>query len=70
MRVPRGSAGAFVRVAAIHGVAVAGTREFAVDAGVDDRIRIPFTAPEAVLREGLRRLGVAWQEYSSRLAPR
>ena len=33
----------------------------------DDRIRIPFTAPDEALAEGIRRLGAAWREYRERL---
>lgn len=62
-QLPAGSAGAFARVAAAHGVSVAGSAEFAASASPDDHVRIPFTAPDDVLTEGLRRLGAAWREY-------
>lgn len=65
--LPGGSAEAFSRTAAVHGVAVAGSAEFAAGYSPDDHIRIPFTAPEAVLTEGIRRLGVAWREYREAL---
>lgn len=61
--LPGGSADVFIRTAAVHGVAVAGSAEFAASVSPDDHIRIPFTAPEPVLGEGIRRLGEAWREY-------
>jgi len=61
-RLPWGSADELIRLAAMRGVAVAGSRAFSAAASTDDRIRIPFTAPEAQLREGVRRLGEAWHE--------
>ncbi|MFC6234487.1 PLP-dependent aminotransferase family protein [Leucobacter soli] len=61
-RLPEGSADEFVRLAAIRGVSVAGSAAFSVSAASDARIRIPFTAPEPILREGIRRLGEAWRD--------
>lgn len=61
--LPGGSADAFIRTAAVHGVAIAGSREFAASTSPDDHVRIPFTAQEETLREGVRRLGEAWREY-------
>lgn len=66
-RMPGGSAEAFIRVAAAHGVAVAGGREFAASDVVDDHVRLPYTAPEGVLREGIARLGAAWRAYAAPL---
>ena len=57
------SADAFVQHAARHGVQIASCRQFCsveMDAG---HIRIPFTAPEPVLAEGLRRLTEAWRTF-------
>jgi DNA-binding transcriptional MocR family regulator len=65
--LPIGSASAFARVAAMRGVAVAGSAEFTASVAYDDHIRMPYTAPEAVLSEGLRRLGDAWAEYRAGL---
>ncbi|WP_102194099.1 PLP-dependent aminotransferase family protein [Microbacterium aurantiacum] len=65
--LPIGSAEALARVAAMHGVSVAGSAAFAASASPDDRIRIPFTAPDEVLTEGVRRLGAAWREYRATL---
>ncbi|MDR2999047.1 MAG: PLP-dependent aminotransferase family protein [Microbacterium sp.] len=66
-RMPAGSADALARVAAVHGVSVAGSGEFAAAPSPDDHIRIPFTAPDEVLTEGIRRLGAAWDEYRATL---
>ena len=68
VRVPAGSAAALVRVAAMHGVSIAGSAAFAVAESPDDHIRIPFTAPDDVLAEGIRRLGAAWNEYRDSLS--
>ena len=65
--LPIGSADALARVAAMHGVSVAGSAAFAASASPDDRIRIPYTAPDEVLTEGVRRLGAAWREYRATL---
>jgi DNA-binding transcriptional MocR family regulator len=62
-RLPHGSAGAFARYAARFGVAVAGGREFTASQTVDDHIRIPFTAPEPLLRDGVTRLSQAWAAF-------
>lgn len=66
-RLPIGSADALARVAAVHGVSVAGSGEFAASTSPDDHIRIPFTAPDDVLTEGVRRLGAAWAQYRATL---
>lgn len=63
-QLPEGSAEELIRLAAMRGVALAGSRTFAVGASRDDRIRIPFTAPDPVLREAIRRLGEAWRDRS------
>lgn len=59
---PAGSADELIRLAAMRGVAVAGSGAFAASTSSDDHIRIPFTAPEPMLREGILRLGEAWSE--------
>lgn len=67
--LPRGSASALARVAATHGVSIAGTGAFAVSAAApDDHVRLPFTAADDVLAEGVRRLGAAWREYRDTLS--
>lgn len=65
--LPSGSADALARIAAAHGVSIAGSAAFAASVSSDDHIRIPFTAPDDVLEEGIRRLGAAWQEYRETL---
>ncbi|WP_353113169.1 PLP-dependent aminotransferase family protein [Microbacterium sp.] len=65
--MPAGSSEALARSAAVHGVAVAGSGEFAASVSPDDHIRLPFTAEEEVLAEGVRRLGDAWREYRETL---
>jgi DNA-binding transcriptional MocR family regulator len=66
-RLPVGSATALARLASMRGVAVAGGTEFTASVTYDDHIRLPYTAPEDVLQEGVRRLGEAWQEYRAQL---
>lgn len=66
-RLPVGSATAFSRIAAMRGVSVAGGTEFTASITYDDHIRLPYTAPEPVLHEGMRRLGEAWREYRAHL---
>ncbi|MGL4254830.1 MAG: PLP-dependent aminotransferase family protein [Microbacterium sp.] len=66
-RLPVGSATAFARLAAMRGVAVAGGTEFTASVVYDDHIRVPFTAPDDVLREGVTRLGEVWREYRAQL---
>ncbi|MFT4260478.1 PLP-dependent aminotransferase family protein [Microbacterium sp.] len=66
-RLPVGSADALSRVAAAHGVSVAGSAAFAASTAGDDHIRIPYTAPDAVLAEAIVRLGAAWREYRATL---
>lgn len=60
-RLPSGSSDELIGLAAERGVAVAGSSAFATAVSSDDRIRIPFSAPEPMLREGVRRLGEAWR---------
>lgn len=62
-QLPTGSATEFARRAAMGGVAVAGGSEFAAAPSTDDHLRLPFTATEAQLREGLARLGELWAAY-------
>ncbi|HWS52373.1 MAG TPA: aminotransferase class I/II-fold pyridoxal phosphate-dependent enzyme, partial [Microbacterium sp.] len=69
-RLPVGSAAAVARLAATHGVSVAGSAAFAASVSPDDHIRLPFTAPDDVLVEGIRRLGGAWREYRESLSGR
>lgn len=66
--LPRGSSTALVRTAAAHGVSIAGSAAFAVSPAHDDHVRLPFTAPDDALAEGVRRLGAAWREYRDSLS--
>jgi DNA-binding transcriptional MocR family regulator len=65
--LPSGSADALARVAAAQGVSIAGSAAFAASVSSDDHIRVPFTATDDVLEEGIRRLGAAWREYRETL---
>ena len=64
VRLPYGSAQAFAYVAARHGVDVVPGGASAISSGFDDHLRIPFVAEPEVLREGVRRLAAAWDEYA------
>lgn len=66
--LPRGSSTALARTAAAHGVSIAGSAAFAVSAARDEHVRLPFTAPDDVLVEGIVRLGAAWREYRDSLS--
>jgi DNA-binding transcriptional MocR family regulator len=61
-QLPEGSAEELIERAAMCGVAVAGSGAFAAASSSDDRIRLPFTAPEEVLSAGIRRLGEVWRD--------
>lgn len=61
-RLPEPRAEELIRLAAIQGVAIAGTRTFAVGPFSDDRVRLPLTLPEPMLHEAIRRLWEAWRE--------
>ena len=63
------SASAFVQHAGRHGVLLASGRQFsALDADCP-QIRIPFTADQATLAEGLRRVIDAWRTFDRQPAP-
>lgn len=57
------SADAFVQHAARHGVQIASCRQFSGVEADTGHVRVPFTAPEPVLAEGLRRLADAWRTF-------
>ena len=59
----RTSATAFVQHASRNGVLIASGRQFCSDDADCPNIRIPFTAPPAMLEEGLRRLVDAWATF-------
>ncbi len=60
VRLPGTDAEAFVRRAAAIGVAAAGPRALGAAEGAPDHIRLSFSPPPEVLREGVRRLAAAW----------
>lgn len=62
------SASAFVRHAGQHGVLIASGRQFSSVDADSSHIRIPFTAPPAVLAEAMDRLVEAWQTFDRRPA--
>lgn len=66
--IPFGAAAEFASFAHRYGVQVASGRQFAARLGDDRHIRLPFTATEAELVEGVRRLGLAWGDYAAHAA--
>ncbi len=62
VRLPQPVADQYAQVALRHGVAVATAEPLSVTGGHPDRLRLSFSAPEAELREGVRRLARAWDE--------
>lgn len=63
--LPYGAAAEFAAFAQRYGVQVASGNQFAARLRDDRHIRIPFTASEAELIEGARRIGSAWRDYST-----
>jgi len=55
----------FAQTALRHGVAVATATALSVSDRHADRIRVSFASPPAVLREGVERLGAAWEAIRS-----
>ncbi len=66
--IPSGAAADFASFAKRFGVQVASGRQFAAYLGDDRHIRLPFTATEGELIEGVRRLGLAWTAYAAQAA--
>ena len=64
VRLPFGSADAFVQVALRHGVDVTPGSAHAVGSGCDDHLRLSYGPAPALLREGITRLAAAWREYA------
>ena len=62
--IPSGAAEEFATFARRYGVQVASGTQFAACLCDDRHIRLPFTATEAELIEGVRRLGLAWNDYA------
>ncbi|MBP2184995.1 aminotransferase-like domain-containing protein [Amycolatopsis magusensis] len=63
VRLPAGDASAFAQLALRHGVSLLPGTALDAGGGSTDRLRIPFTAPTAELREGLHRAAEAWTAY-------
>ena len=57
------SASAFVQHAGRHGVLIASGRQFSADDADCSNIRLPFTADQLTLAEGLRRVVEAWRTF-------
>ena len=66
--IPFGAAAEFAGFARRYGVQVASGGQFAACLRDDRHIRLPFTATEAELMEGVRRLGLAWSDYAASAA--
>lgn len=62
-KLPAPVATAFIHHAARAGVLLAGADAFTVGASGNDRIRIPFTAPDAELVAAIERVGAAWRSF-------
>lgn len=63
IRVPSPEASAFAQTALRHGVLVTSGDVYAPDGSHPDRIRLMPVQPPADLAEGVRRLGLAWEEH-------
>ncbi|MGG1910093.1 PLP-dependent aminotransferase family protein [Microbacterium sp. NRRL B-14842] len=67
--LPRGSAAALARIAAAPRGLDRGHRGLrGLGRRAGRHVRLPFTAPDDVLTEGVRRLGDAWREYRETLS--
>jgi DNA-binding transcriptional MocR family regulator len=64
LRLPKGSATAFAKVAARHGVTVVPGPSFSPDMANDDHLRMMYVQPEETLGRGAARLSRAWSTYS------
>src|SRR5262249_40212313 len=65
IRLPRGDGSDFAQFALLHGVAISAGPTLSFDNQYKDHIRLQFVQPKAKLREGLQRLGDAWQAYAA-----
>ena len=70
VELPEPVSTAFVVAAEARRVLLAPGPRFAAEAGLERRLRIPFTAPEATLREAVRRMAAAWEALDRRVMPR
>lgn len=63
VELPQGNAAAFTQFAMRYGVVATPGPVFSVDGGCRGHLRLPFTMPPEVLREGLGRLAAAWEAF-------
>jgi DNA-binding transcriptional MocR family regulator len=63
VQLPSRSADEFAQFALRRGVAVIAGSAHCLDGAGEDRLRLAFSQPEAVLVEGVRRLAGAWAEF-------
>ncbi|WP_067970331.1 aminotransferase-like domain-containing protein [Nocardiopsis trehalosi] len=64
VRLPRGDAASFAQVALRRGVALLPGGVLAPGGAGDDRLRVPFLAPEETLVRAVELLAAAWGEYT------
>jgi DNA-binding transcriptional MocR family regulator len=64
VKLPRGDASEFARVAAAHGVDVVPGRVASPSGRHGDRLRLPFVLSPAETEEGVRRLAQAWTAFT------
>jgi DNA-binding transcriptional MocR family regulator len=67
IRLPKGDGREFAQFALLQGVAVSAGPTLSFDNDYADHIRLQFVQPVALLHEGARRLGDAWQAYLASL---
>jgi DNA-binding transcriptional MocR family regulator len=65
VKLPHGDAAELAQVALRHGVSIVPGSLMSPEGGWADHVRFPLVAEEAVVREGLERLGRAWEAYAS-----
>lgn len=63
VRIPRGTATTLAELAAAHGVIIVPGPTFSPSGGSTDRVRLPYGGDPAAMREGIRRLALAWEAY-------
>jgi len=68
IRLPRGEGREFAQFALLHGVAISAGPTLSFDDDYHDHIRLQFVQPKALLQEGARRLGDAWQAFVASVA--
>jgi DNA-binding transcriptional MocR family regulator len=64
VKLPRGDARELAQVAMRHGLVLMPGSNMSAEQKHTDSVRIPFLLDEPELREGIRRLDAAWQEYA------